>query len=88
MLRIFTSILFSVLVIASVFMLFVCGAEAMHPGNIVASVYWIWIAEAALVFIMSCVGLFILITTKAHITISKQFVSEKPVETTKKSKRK
>ena len=87
MLRIFTSILFSVLVIASVFMLFVCGADAMYPDDIGLTVYWIWIAESALVFIMGCVGLFILITTKAYITISKQFVSEKPVET-KKSKRK
>jgi len=87
MLRTFTSILFGLLVIVSVFMLFVCGADAMYPGNIGITVYWVWIAESALVFIMSCIGLFILITTKAQITISKQFITDKQPEIKKNKKK-
>jgi hypothetical protein len=50
------------------------GTKALHP------MIWGCFAMAALVFIMGCIGLFILIITKAHITISKQFAVEKQPE--------
>ncbi len=86
MLRILTGLLFSLLVIISVCASFVVGVETLLEYN-TRPMAWICFIPAMIVFIMSCVGLFILITTKANITISKQFVPEKTVET-KKTKKK
>lgn len=86
MLRILTGWLFSLLVIISVCASFVVGVETLLEYN-TRPMAWICFIPAMIVFIMSCVGLFILITTKASITISKQFVVGKQSETIKPAKK-
>ena len=80
MLRLFTGLLFGLFVIASGAALLGMALDGL-PYNLMGCI------SSNIIFIMGCIGLFVLITTKAHITISKQFVTEKPVETNK-SKRK
>ncbi len=80
MLRLLTGLLFGVFVIASGAALFGMALDGL-PYNLMGYI------SSIIMFVTSSVGLFVLITTKAHITISKQFVPEKTVET-KKTKKK
>lgn len=88
MLRVLSGLLFGLLVIASVFASVGLADYIVYPGTAgTQPMIWICFAMAAIVFIMGCIGLFVLITTKANITISKQFITEKQQET-KKSRKK
>lgn len=89
MLRISTGLLFTLLIIISIFASFVLGYSVLYPGAVggVIPMIWTCFAMAGLVFAMGCIGLFILITTKAQITISKQFAVEKQPEVKKNKKK-
>ena len=88
MLRISTGLLFTLLIIVSIFASVGIGYEVLYPGVAgVNPMIWTCFAMAGLVFVMGCIGLFILITTKTNITISKQFASEKQPETKKNKKK-
>ena len=88
MLRISTVLLFTLLIIVSIFASFVIGYEALYPRITgVNPMIWTCFAMSGLVFVMGCVGLFILITTKTNITISKQFIADKQPETKKNKKK-
>lgn len=83
MLRITTGILFSALTLLGTFGL--CVSFAKEFDGVLP--VWLGVVPAALVFVMGCVGLFVLITTKTNITISKQFIAGKQPETTKEVKK-
>ncbi len=88
MLRISTGLLFTLLIIVSIFASFVIGYEALYPRITgVNPMIWMCFAMTGLVFVMGCIGLFILITTKTHITISKQFITERQPEAKKNKKK-
>lgn len=89
MLRISTGLLFTLLVVVSIFASFVLGYCVLYPGAMggVVPMIWTCFAMAGLVFVMGCIGLFILITTKAQITISKQFITDKQPEIKKNKKK-
>ena len=83
MLRTFTGLLFSTLTVLGTFGLCISFAKIFdNVPNL-----WLGFGIAALVFVMGCVGLFVLITTKTNITISKQFVASKQPEASKEVKK-
>ncbi len=84
MLRITTGLLFFVLTLLGVFGLSVAFTKAF---DVMGSPVWLGFAVSALIFVMGCIGLFILITTKTNITISKQFAVEKQPEVKKNKKK-
>lgn len=88
MLRISTGLLFTLLIIVSIFASFGLADYILYPGVAgVNPMIWTCFAMSGLVFVMGCVGLFILITTKTHITISKQFITERQPEAKKNKKK-
>ena len=89
MLRTSATLLFILLIIVSIFASFVLGYSVLYPGAVggVIPMIWTCFAMAGLVFVMGCIGLFVLITTKAQITISKQFAIEKQPEVNKNKKK-
>lgn len=86
MLRIFTGWLFGLLVVVSVCASFVVGVETLLEYN-TRPMAWVCFIPAMIVFILSCIGLFILITTKANITMVKETVVEQKSETKKQRKK-
>ena len=88
MLRISTGLLFTLLIVVSIFSSFVIGYEALYPRLTGANpMIWTCFAMTGLVFVMGCIGLLVLITTKAQITISKQFITDKQPEIKKNKKK-
>lgn len=86
MLRITTGLLFTIFFVLGVFGLTVLFVKGGDIDN-----FWISFASAGLVFVTSCIGLIILITTKVKITMNKQSVSVKQpdhIKTVNKAKRK
>ena len=88
MLRTSATLLFILLIIVSIFASFGLADYILYPGVAgVNPMIWTCFAMSGLVFVMGCVGLFILITTKTNITISKQFIADKQPETKKNKKK-